>query len=83
MQYEHFVDRNPENVHVIHFPYVILRFCRIKYTPEIDDLQKIYIFLMQNEYFVVRNAENIHFPYAIMIFRNIECWKYTFSLCNN
>ena len=70
MQYEYFVVRNAEN---IHFPYVILGFCRIKYTPGIGDLQKIYIFLMQNEYFVVRNAENIHFPYAIITFRNIEC----------
>ena len=65
MQNEHFVDRNPENVHVIHFPYVILGFCRIKYTPGIGDLQKINIFLMQYEYFVVLYAGNIHFPYVI------------------
>ena len=49
-------------------------------------MQYIYIcnLYMQAIYaiYAIPNAENIHFPYVIMTFCNIECWKYTFSLWN-
>ena len=77
----------------IHFPCEILLLCNIeccKYTYSLwniaishSRMQKIYIFLMKYRYFAFSNAGNIHNPYEILLFCNIECQKYTFSLCKN
>ena len=76
----------------IHFPCEILLLCNLeccKYTYSLwniaishSRMQKIYIFLMKYKYFAFSNAGNIHNPYEILLFCNIECQKYTFSLWN-
>ena len=42
----------------------------------------IYTFLVKYCYCAISNAANIHIPYEILLFRTLECKKYTFSLWN-
>ena len=40
----------------------------------------IYTFLVKYCYCAISNAANIHIPYEILLFRTLECKKYTVSL---
>ena len=55
--------------------------CKL-YMLYMQSIYAIYIYMQSIYAFAIPNAENIHFPYVIMTFCNIECWKYTFSLWN-